>query len=174
MKLNLGFALVALVGPLLLSGMGASLKPMPAFAEEPASAEEQQTSAEEQTIGCKDLPAAVTDAFHKAYANATIRECAKEAEKGRTAYEISSMDGTTRRDVLYFEDGTLIVVEETIPASELPEPVRQAADEKFPGHTLERAERIARGGEVAYELILRHKGKQVEIGFEPSGKEYAP
>ena len=72
-------------------------------------------SCQEQTIKCDKVPAAVHTAFQAAYPKATIRDCAKEVEKGKVAYEISSIENKASRDILYYEDGTLIVVEEDNP-----------------------------------------------------------
>ena len=80
----------------------------------------ENAAAQEQTIECADVPAAVRTAFQKEYPKATIQGCAKEVEDDKTAYEISSTEGKTKRDMLYYEDGTLIVVEEAIDAADLP------------------------------------------------------
>ena len=107
-----------------------------------ASAQEQ--TAQEQTIACEKIPAAVRTAFQDAYPQATIRGCAKEVEKGRTAYEISSTEGKTGHDVLFYEDGTPIVIEETIDIADLPEAVRKAWNERFAAHAVELVERVMR------------------------------
>ena len=53
-------------------------------------------SAQEQTIKCDKVPAAVRTAFQAAYPKATIRDCAKEVEKDKIAYEISSIENKTQ------------------------------------------------------------------------------
>lgn len=131
-------------------------------------------SAQEQTIKCENVPTEVRTAFEKAYPKATVNGCAKEVEKGRTAYEIMSTEGKTGRDVLFHEDGKLIVVEETIPVGDLPEPVRQAVSKTFPGRAIELAEKLTRDATVMYEIHLRHRGERVEIVFDASGKEAKP
>ena len=88
--------------------------------------------AQEQEISCNAVPAAVRAAFEKAFPKATIKECAKEVEKGKTAYEISSLEGRTRRDVLFSGDGTLIVIEEAIAMQSAPDPVQQAVRKMYP------------------------------------------
>jgi hypothetical protein len=59
-------------------------------------------TAREQKVSCDAIPAAVRAAFEKAYAKATINDCAKDVEKGRTTYEISSTEGETRRDIRFY------------------------------------------------------------------------
>jgi len=130
--------------------------------------------AEEQEIPCEAVPRAVRAAFEKAFPKATIKECSKEIEKGKTAYEISSTEGATRRDVLFYADGRLIVVEEAIPIESAPDPVQQAVRKLYPGGEIALAEKITRDGAVLYEFRVKHRGKQVEIVFDPSGNEVKP
>jgi Putative beta-lactamase-inhibitor-like, PepSY-like len=126
---------------------------------------------EEQAIKCDKVPAAVTNAFKAAYPKATIKDCSKEIEKGKVAYEISSLEDKTRRDILYHEDGTVIVVEEAIPAGDLPEPVRLAISKKYPKGPITLAERLTRDSTVSYEIRLKHQGKTLELVYDPDGKE---
>jgi hypothetical protein len=130
--------------------------------------------AEEQEISCDAVPWAVRTAFEKAFPKATIKECSKEIEKGKTAYEISSTEGETRRDVLFYADGRLIVVEEAIPIESTPDPVQQAVRKMYPGGEITLAEKITRDGAVLYEFRVKHRGKQVEIVFDSSGNEVKP
>ncbi len=139
------------------------------FGVTPASA--QEASAQEQVIKCENLPAEVRTSFEKAYPKATIKACAKELKNGQTAYEIMSTQGNIRRDVLFYEDGKLIVVEEAIAFGELPEPVQQAVSKRFPGGAIELAEKLMRDATVTYEIHLKHGGKCVQLEFDPSGKE---
>ena len=161
MKISVGLNLLACAGSLLVWGGSASLGATP-------------ETDQEQTIKCRSVPSEVRTAFQKAYPNATISGCSKEVEEGRTAYEISSTDGKTRRDVLFYPDGTLIVVEETIAAGAIPEPVRQAVSQKFPDYAIELAEKVTREAVVTYEFRLRHRGKLVEVAFDTNGKEVTP
>jgi hypothetical protein len=52
-------------------------------------------------------PAAVLSAFKKAYPDAVIMSTDKELTGGKTYYEVESVDGSTRRDLLYLPDGTV-------------------------------------------------------------------
>jgi hypothetical protein len=155
MKNNLKFSLLCFAGALLLWGVGGTC----ALAQE------------EQAIKCDKLPAAVTAAFKTAYPKAAIRDCSKEVEKGKVAYEISSLEDKTRRDILYHEDGTVIVVEEAIPEGDLPEPVRLAISNKYPGRPITLAERLTRDSTISYEIRVKHRGKLLELVYDPDGKE---
>ena len=79
MKISLNFILKFCCTLLLLGAGGMS-----------ASAQE------EQAIKCDKVPAAVHTAFQTAYPKATIRDCSKEIEKGKVAYEISSLEDKTQ------------------------------------------------------------------------------
>jgi hypothetical protein len=126
----------------------------------------------EQTIECNRLPAPVRAAFEKAFPKAVITGCATEMEKDKTAYEVMSKEGKTGRDLLYYPDGTLIVVEETIPVGQLPAPVKKAVNAKRGTITL--AEKVIRDGEILYEFHLNQGGKPVQIVFDSTGKEVKP
>jgi hypothetical protein len=127
------------------------------------------TSAQEQNISCEDVPAAARAAFEKAYPKATIRGCAQEVEDGKTAYEIASMEGETGRDVLFYADGTLIVVEETIALGEVPRPVQDALHKDYSDEEVRLAEKIMRDGTVLYEFQIEREGEPIEIAFDPNG-----
>jgi hypothetical protein len=126
-------------------------------------------SAQEQNISCQDVPAAARAAFEKAYPKATIKGCAQEVEDGKTAYEISSTEGETGRDVLFYADGTLIVVEETIALGEVPRPVQEALHKGYSDEDVKLTEKIMRDGTVLYEFQVERQGKPVEIAFDPNG-----
>lgn len=97
-----------------------------------------------------------------------------EVEDEKTFYKIESLESNGGRGFLYDPEGMLIVTEEPSAASDLPEPVQQAARKKFPKGEIMLAEKVTRGSSVTYELQLKHKGKTVEIIFDPNGKEVEP
>ena len=130
--------------------------------------------ADEQKVSCRAVPTAVRTAFEKAFPNAKIRHCSREVDKGKTAYEIASVEGETGRDVTFNPDGTLVSVEETIAFASVPEPVQRVVKERYPGGEIVRAEKIIRNGTVLYEFGIRHRSKNVEIVFDPGGNEVKP
>ena len=154
MKNNLKFGLLLFASTLLLWGAGS-----------------RSASAQEEAIKCDKVPPAVHTAFQTAYPKATIRDCSKEIEKGKVAYEISSLEDKTHRDILYHEDGTVIVVEEAIPSGDLPEPVRLAISKKYPKEPITLTERLTRDSTVSYEIRLKSRGKTLELVYDPDGKE---
>jgi Putative beta-lactamase-inhibitor-like, PepSY-like len=127
--------------------------------------------AKEQKVTCDKIPAAVRAAFDKAYPKATINSCAEEVAKGKTTYEIMSVEGETNRDLVYNADGTVIVIEESIAFGKLPDPVQQAVHKKYPNSAITLSEKVIRGSTVLYEIHLKHRNKPVDIVFDSSGKK---
>jgi uncharacterized membrane protein YkoI len=113
------------------------------------------------------LPSAVKAAFATAYPKARILGSDAEAKDGVTYYEIESVDGETRRDLLYYGDGRLYEAEETVAFSSLPAPVRAAA---MKHGKLVKAERITRGATTEFEVIVEMDGMQHALVLDPAGK----
>ena len=55
---------------------------------------------------------------------------------GKNAYEVTSTEGKTTRDVLFDPDGALLVVAEAIAAAGLPKAVKQTWEKKFANYTI--------------------------------------
>jgi hypothetical protein len=131
-------------------------------------------AAAERKIACKSVPAAASDAFKAAYPKAVVKGCAKETDKGAVAYEFSSEEGKTHRDVVYSEDGKLMVAEETIPFDTAPDAVKAAVKQKYPKGTVTLAEKLTGHGVVKYEFRVKSAGKTVEAVFDEQGREVEP
>jgi uncharacterized membrane protein YkoI len=131
----------------------------------------QRTYAQKKNkFTAKDLPAAVTAAFHKAYPSARILDASTETEKGVKYYEIESKDGSTRRDLLYMEDGKVYETEETVAPGNLPESVKSALAKDLPKGKILKVEKTTRGDVVAYELAVKANGKEYSVTIDPAGK----
>jgi hypothetical protein len=128
-------------------------------------------SAEEHSVQCDDVPAAVRTAFGKSFPKATARSCVKEEEMGKSAYEVTSTEGKTTRDVLFDANGALLVVAEAIAAADLPKAMKQTWEKKFANYTIVLVEKVMRHNEVTYEIQSTHLGELSENVFDGSGKE---
>jgi len=128
------------------------------------------TFAQEKKIAVKDLPAAVVQAFTAAYPHAEIKGAATEAEKGVTYYEIESLDGTVKRDLLYTADGKVSEIEETISAESLPDAVKKAIAAAYPKGKIEKAEITTREGTASYEAKVKSEQKMYEVVVDAQGK----
>ncbi len=119
------------------------------------------------------LPAAVDAAFKKAYPNATIKNASSEKENGKLQWEVESMDGATRRDLIYLPDGTLVLFEEVITAADVPAPVLAALKARYPTATVTTYEKITTGTKISYEMAL--KGAAVKAAeIAPDGTFISP
>src|SRR3712207_609880 len=68
--------------------------------------------ADEETIATRELPSPVTDKLNQLYPDAEILEAGKEAEDGRTVYEVELKTGGKTIEVEFDLDGTVLGTEE--------------------------------------------------------------
>lgn len=128
------------------------------------------TTAGEKKITKKELPGAVLTAFEKAYPKAAIQGLSKEEDDGKTFYEIESLDGKTRRDLLYLPDGTVAEIEETIAANALPDAVKATVGKEIPKGKILKAEKLTRAGVTEYEVVVSSGKAKHELVLDPTGK----
>ena len=126
--------------------------------------------AKEKKLTVKDLPVAVNSAFKAAYPNAQIKEVGTETEGGVEYYEVESVDGKTKRDLLYTKDGKVYEIEEVIAAEALPEAVKQAVTKVYPQGTIEKAEKTTHEAKVEYELKIKNDAKMYQVTMDAQGK----
>lgn len=125
---------------------------------------------QEKKISGKDLPPAVKSAFEKSYPQAKIKGLAKETENGKTYFEVESVDGKLRRDLLYTPEGDVYEIEETFDAKTLPQAVKDVLQKKFGKYSVTKAERTTHGTEMQYDLALKCGKKSFEASIDPTGK----
>jgi hypothetical protein len=128
------------------------------------------TWAQEKKIATKDLPAPVLASFQKTYPNAAIKGVSTETEKGKTYFEIESIDGKVKRDLLYLADGTVTEVEESVSRADLPAPVNAAVTATHPKARIVKAEKITRTDVVSYDVLIRSGRQRFEMSIDPTGK----
>jgi hypothetical protein len=121
----------------------------------------------EKKINKKDVPPAVLKAFEKEYPNATVKAYAKETENGKTYYELETIDGKTKRDLLYTADGKTAEIEESVTMKELPDAVAKAFAKESPKTQATMIEKVTKGDKVSYNFDMG-KGKS-ELVIDPSG-----
>ena len=115
------------------------------------------------------LPAAVEAAFKKAYPNATIKNVMKEKLKGKDVYEVESIDSGKPRDITYYPDGVIAVLEDTITVAEVPAAVVAAIKKDHPKATVTRYEKVIEDGVTKYKISLKG-GKTGSAEYLPDGK----
>ncbi len=126
--------------------------------------------AQDKKISKKNVPQAVLNSFHKTYPKAVIKGMSTETEKGKTYFEIESVDGNVNRDLLYTATGKVAEIEETIPSSELPKMSMKLIEKKFPSAKIEKAERNISGSKVTYELAITAKNGKFVVVLNKEGK----
>lgn len=117
----------------------------------------------------KDLPAEVLSAFQKAYPKATIKGVDKEKENGTTYFEIESVDGKTKRDLLYTTEGKAYEIEESLDASSLPGDILKSLKKEYPKATILKAEKVTHDSTIEYELHIKVGKKVQEVVFDAAG-----
>jgi hypothetical protein len=117
----------------------------------------------------KAVPAEVLAAFHNSYPAAVIKVTSREKENGVVLYEIESVDGSVRRDLLYAPDGSVREVEESVPTDSLPPAVRAALDKAFPHAIIKTSERLIKDEVTAFEFSLKDGKRVTEVTIDPSG-----
>jgi DNA-binding beta-propeller fold protein YncE len=115
------------------------------------------------------LPRPVLEAFQAAYPKAVIKAVSKESEKGAVLYEIESVDGLLKRDLLYAADGKAVEVEATVAPGAMPSAVRRGLAEAYPGYVILSAEDVTKDSRKLFELVIRVKDEKIAVTMAPSG-----
>ncbi|MCL5029690.1 MAG: PepSY-like domain-containing protein [Bacteroidetes bacterium] len=126
--------------------------------------------AQEKKISEKEVPAAVLNAFHKAYPKAEIKGLSTETEKGKKYFEVESIEGTKHIDLLITKTGNITEIEETIPTDQIPGSVMKTLEAKFKGLKIEKAEKVTNGAVSNYELVIESKAGKHEVKLNAAGK----
>lgn len=131
--------------------------------------------ADETPVPLDKLPKAVGAAVAKRFPKAKLVEAAKEAEGGKTSYEVTLKDGETKLDATFTEAGELVGIEKTIDAKELPKAVSDTLGAKYPKAAYKTAEEVTKvkdGKEyIAYYevLLVTTEKKTFEVEVLPDG-----
>ena len=100
------------------------------------------------------LPPRVADAVKLRFPGATITQVTKEIENGETVFDIEMTRAGKKHEMDCKEDGTLIDLQNEVPASELPAGAADAIKKKYPGSTIK---------EVG-EILVAKDGKETKSG----------
>jgi hypothetical protein len=115
------------------------------------------------------LPPAIAAAFRQAYPAARVLNVSRERRDGKVVYEIESLDGSARRDLIYDLAGQTLEIEDVIPADSVPAAVRAGLERDLKGATLVGAERVTTGTVVVYEVQARRNGRTRYLTYDPDG-----
>jgi hypothetical protein len=124
----------------------------------------------DKKITKKDVPAAVLKAFTDTYPKAKVNSYAKEVEKGETFYELETVDGKVKRDLLYKADGTAVEVEEILTTKTVPESIAKAIITEMPKAKIMSGEKTTRGTDVSFEVVVVNGKEKVRVLLNADGK----
>ncbi len=125
--------------------------------------------AQEKKLRIKDLPSAVKSAFRQAYPKAKITGAGSEKEKGTIYYEIESLEGRTKRDLLYTATGQIVEVEEAVSMDDVPAVVKTTLEKEFPKPVISKSERVIKGGILRYEFQVKVVKGVKEVVIDSAG-----
>jgi hypothetical protein len=128
--------------------------------------------ADEEKIDVDKLPEKVVAAVKAKYPDAKLEKASKERENDKTLYEVGIKNGEQKIDVTLEEDGTIVEIEKTIDAKDLPQAVTDALETKYPKYSCKKAEEISKKDKLEYyEVVLETaEKKKFEVVVKPDGK----
>ena len=128
-------------------------------------------SKKEKDVSVTELSQPARAAVEKVTAGGQVDKLTREVEKGKVVYDVEATVGGKHVEFLIADaDGAVLGTEVPVDFSELPEPVRAAAEKYFGGTTGLKAMKGVEYGETHYELEGPRNGKTVEVTFDPAGK----
>lgn len=123
----------------------------------------------EKTVSRKDLPAPVEKTVARETAGDTLKGISSEpcddGGKG-VCYEVETMRGGRSRDLVIDASGAIVEVEEGVAPADLPSAVTRAGESLG---RIARAEKVTRGAETSYELLIEKAGRKSERTFLADG-----
>src|SRR3982074_1857498 len=135
------------------------------------------TRAQEGEIPLDRLPKAVMDSAKAKFPGAEIKLASEETGDGKPlVYALEMKHHRHNVDVTFEVDGTVVQVETTVPAKELPKVVLRAVEHRYPGASVMSADSVKKGPEVKkktdyYEFYLMTANeKPALVQVDPTGK----
>lgn len=130
-----------------------------------------QTVTRETRIWQDDVPDPVLQAFKSAYPKTAPRSYWKvEVNSVPLFYRIEIGEKGLRRTVTYNPDGSVAKLEERIATNDLPAAAQRIIKENHPQGSVERAEKVTRGGQLEYKAAVKSGGKSFDLVFDADGK----
>ncbi len=125
----------------------------------------------EEKVPLDKVPKAVLKAVKAKFKDAELIGAQTEKDNGKLVYEINLKDKGTSIDVTLSPDGKIISIEKTITAKDLPRPVTEAINSKYPKSEYKIVEEVTEGGKTNYEVLLvTADKKKIEIVLDRDGK----
>jgi hypothetical protein len=128
------------------------------------------TNAQDQKITKKDVPAAVLKAFAAAYPKAKVNNYGTEVEKGVKYYELETVEGKIKRDLLYNADGTLAELEEIMTPAMVPVDIAKSVKADFPKGKIVSGEKTTKDKAVTFDIVVANGKEKVRVNLNADGK----
>lgn len=125
----------------------------------------------EEKVPLDKVPKAVLKAVKAKFKGAELVRAQTEKEDGKLLYEINLKDKGHTVDVSVTPDGKIVSIERTIAAKDLPRPVAEAINSKYPKAESKTIEEITADGKTTYEVLLvTADKKEIEVVLDREGK----
>jgi hypothetical protein len=132
--------------------------------------------ADEEKLSPDKLPKQVLEAAKKRFPKAEVKGASKETDKDKTVYEVTLKQDGKNIDVTLTADGAITLIEQELAFADLPKPVADTFNAKYPGVKYAIIESVTKveGGKETLEYYEAHlttaDGKAVEAEVFPDGK----
>jgi uncharacterized membrane protein YkoI len=132
--------------------------------------------ADEEKVPLDKVPKAVLEAAKKRFPKAEVVGASKETADGKTVYEVELKEAGKTIDVTLTPEGVITTIEQQIDAKDLPKPVAEALEKKYPKATYKLVEAVyaVKDGKEAldfYEAVLvTADKKEIEVQVLADGK----
>lgn len=127
--------------------------------------------AEQEKIPLDKVPKAVLDAVKAKFPKGELTGAEKETDGEKVTYEVKLLDNKRKFEVIANPDGKVLAVEKVLEPSELPKPVTDALDAKYPKAKIKKAEEVTADEKITYEVVLITADTEtVKVIFDAEGK----
>jgi hypothetical protein len=129
-------------------------------------------SAGDKPVKVEDMPQAVQETIRAQSEGARVVGTSSESEHGKLLYELESVVGDHRRDVLIDASGNVIEIEVEVPLAATPVPVQEGIQQVAANDRILKIESVAKGdGKVyAYDVHLQAATRKRGFRIAPDGQ----
>jgi hypothetical protein len=136
----------------------------------------KESEAHEKKLMPSDVPPKVMSAMDTRFPGAQYTSITREEEKGNTIYDFELTQGGRKYEADVKEDGTIVEIEKAIESRDLPAPVADTLNKKYPNATYKEVmeKDLVSGKQETpheYEIVVQTpKGKDEEVTVSREGK----
>jgi hypothetical protein len=128
-------------------------------------------AAAEKKVTMKDLPTPVQKSVQAQMPGATLKGLTRETDNGKVFYEAELVVNGHTKDVIMSPDGSVATIEEEVPLTSLPAPVKAAFEQRAARGRILGVEAITEHDAiVAYEARIKTGAKTSEVKASLEGK----